>query len=75
MLFGGYEVPLSLLRQELIQLEEEGYIVSQAIKDKVAAYDCEKDAWNDELELIYKELENLPRQSDFKYVEPDELDE
>ena len=42
MLFGGYEVPLSLLRQELIQLEEEGYIVSQAIKDKVAAYDCDK---------------------------------
>ncbi len=74
MLVAGYEFPLGLLRLELVQLEEEGYIVPEDLKAEVAALP-EEMSYSDDLQQYYDRLKDLPRNPEFKFVEPSELDE
>lgn len=75
MMIAGWENPLALLRQELIQLEEEGYAVPESIREQCAAFDPETDAYSERIAAIYPQLEHLSVRSDWAYEEPDELDE
>lgn len=75
MLVSGWYDPLVQLQHELVQLEEEGYILSPEIREKAAMLHPDADAYSERIEKIYKKLENLPMRPDWKYEEPDELEE
>lgn len=75
MLISGWDHPLANLRSELVQLEEEGYVVPESVKLRVAMLHPEADKWSERITDIYKRLEDLPVRDGWPYEEPDELDE
>ena len=75
MLVSGWYDPLVQLQHELVQLQEEGYILSPEIREEAAMLHPDADAYSERIEKIYKKLENLPMRPDWKYEEPDELEE
>ncbi len=75
MVTGGSEPPLYLLQYEVRQLKEEGYLVPESVMEQLSMLTPEKDLWSEKVEEIYKLLEDLPMDPDWKYEEPDELDQ
>ena len=75
MLISGWKSPIIQLEQELVQLEEEGRLVPADVKEAFAMLHPEADAYSPKIQKIYKKLEKLPMRSDWKFEEPDELDE
>lgn len=71
----GWTTPLQLLKEELIQLEYEGYSIPEEIFEKVKMFDSEHDAYSDSLCGIYEQLEHLAKRPDYHYREPNELEE
>ena len=71
MLLGGWDTPLAMLRQELVQLEEEGFEIPEELKSRIAALNA-AEPWSAAVEPFYAELKNLARKSGFDYVEPNE---
>ena len=75
MIFTGWETPLTLLGHELIQRDYEGHTVPEDLKEKVAAFDDEKDAMNFEaVDTLYRALDQLPKDQAFAYVQPNDLE-
>ena len=74
MLIAGWFDPLKTLQQELIQLEEEGYVVPDMIKKECKMLHPVADAWSERIERIYQKLDDLPLRTDWPYEEPDELE-
>ena len=75
MIFTGWETPLELLRMEVVQRDYEGFKVPDALREQVASLDKEADAMNFKVvDEIYKKLEQLPRDPDFCYVQPNDLE-
>ena len=75
MIFTGWETPLELLRMEVVQRDYEGFEVPDALREQVASLDKEADAMNFEVvDELYKKLEQLPRDPDFCYVQPNDLE-
>ena len=75
MIFTGWEGPLTLLQLEVTQREYEGHTVPENLKEQIAALDDEKDAFNFEaVDVLYKELDTLPQDPEFPYVQPNDLD-
>ena len=71
----GWENPLALLKHELVQLEYEGCIVPESVKEKIAGLHPVYDAFNEQkLRQMYAALENLSRSPDYNYVQPNELE-
>lgn len=75
MLISGWEAPLGLLKAELQQLTEEGYMIPEELRRRCLKLRAPEELWSPELELIREELTHLPLRSDWPYEEPDELDE
>jgi ADP-ribosylglycohydrolase len=76
MLISGWTHPLSLLRDELVQLEYEGYIIPEKVTERISMLHPVYDAYNEKKILaIYAELENLPRDPEFDFIQPNELEE
>jgi ADP-ribosylglycohydrolase len=74
MIFTGWEGPLKLLQMELIQREYEGHGVPEDLKEQVAALDDEQDDMNFEaVDPLFKALEQLPKDPEFAYVQPNDL--
>ena len=75
MIFTGWETPLEFLRMEVVQRDYEGFKVPDALREQVASLDKEADAMNFEVvDELYKKLEQLPRDPDFCYVQPNDLE-
>lgn len=75
MLISGWEAPLGLLKAELQQLTEEGYMIPEELRRRCLKLRAPEELWSPELESIREELTHLPLRSDWPYEEPDELDE
>jgi len=75
MLVCGWHTPIGLLSDELTQLEYEGFLVPDDAKKTMAALDPKTDGFDEPaIAKIHKMLEKLPRNPDFHYVQPNDLD-
>ena len=75
MIFTGWGTPLELLRMEVVQCDYEGRTVPEALREEVNSLWDEKDSMNfDAVDILYKGLEQLPRDPDFGYVQPNDLE-
>jgi len=75
MLVAGWDTPLKLLAAELAQREYEGYAVPERIRTAVAQLHDRYDAFNEaKLLPLWQALDQLPRQPDFPYIQPDDLE-
>lgn len=71
----GWENPLKLLKEEIVQLQYEGYIVPESVTDKIAGLHPVYDAFNEgKLREIHESLKTLSRAPDYNYVQPNELE-
>ena len=75
MLISGWQTPLELLREELIQLEQEGRVVPDSLRKEVETLVAEKEPWAARIEEVAAQLTGLPMRPEWPYEEPDELDE
>lgn len=76
MLVTGWDTPLKQLTLEIEQLEFEGYLVPQNVKETLAQLDPNVHAYDEsKLFPIKNMLQNLQRAPDFPYVQPDHWDE
>ena len=76
MLISGWQNPLELLKAELTQLEEEGRLVPEALREAVARMNPETEAWAEApIHAVAEKLKDLPMRADWPYREPDELAE
>lgn len=76
MLIAGWTNPLELLKSELAQLEYEGVIIADEIKEKASMLHPVYDAFNEiKINDIYSALKGLTRDSSFTFVQPNGLDE
>jgi len=75
-MFAGWDLPIRLLKNEIIQREYEGHPVPEDLKRRIEQLDDRRDAFSEQkISALRRELENLPRDPGFKYVQPDDLDE
>ena len=75
MIFTGWTTPLQLLKAELTQREYEGHPVPDSVRDRVSALDPEQDSMNIAvIDPLFNELTALPKASDYRYVQPNDLD-
>lgn len=59
----------------MTQREYEGHPVPPDLKAQIAALDDEKDAFNFEaVDTLYRDLEKLPRDPKFQYIQPNNLE-
>ena len=75
MLISGWQTPLELLREELIQLEQEGRVVPDSLRKEVETLVAEKEPWAARIEEVAAQLTGLQMRPEWPYEEPDELDE
>lgn len=71
----GWTTPLQLLKDELVQLEYEGFQIPEELREKLEMIDPETDAWSSVIPGFYKQLEALPRVPGYDWVEPNGLEE
>ena len=71
----GWTTPIQLLKEELIQLEYEGYLIPEEIREQVEMIDPDHDAYSDSIPGIYRQLEHLQKRQDYDWVEPNGLEE
>ena len=75
MIFTGWEGPLALLEHEVTQREYEGCPVPEALREKIDALNHHKNTWDFEtVDTLYRQLEQLPRDLKFPYVQPNDLE-
>ncbi len=75
MIFTGWGTPLELLRMEVVQCDYEGRTVPEALREEFISLWDEKEYMNfDAVDILYKKLEQLPRDPDFGYVQPNDLE-
>ena len=75
MITSGWDSPAGLIKSELTQLEYEGYVVPESVKEKVGNLDPIRDAFDEgKISRLYEMIENLPRNPKFKYVQPNDLE-
>ena len=75
MLISGWQNPLELLREELVQLEQEGREIPEALRKEVEQLVSEKQLWSERISVVAERLLNLPMRPDWPYREPDDLAE
>ena len=76
MLISGYTSPWDLLREELNQRKEEGFLIPAELTAEFDGLDPEKDAWNEAaIAGLYAKLEACRRDPAFPFEEPNGLDE
>ena len=75
MIIAGWNAPFSNFSQELKQLEEEGRVVPDGIRERFKMLHPEADAFAEGILDLWKEVESLPMREDWPYEEPDELEE
>lgn len=74
MLISGWATPLELTLEEVKQRKDEGCVVPEALERELRALDGEKDAYNERLIGIQRQLAALEPSEDFAYVQPDDLE-
>ena len=74
MLVSGWAKPAKLLKIEIETLKYQGRIIPQELQDRINALD-EREEDEQLLHSLKQELINCPVDSNFSYVQPDELDE
>ena len=73
-MYAGWDTPLRLLQNEIIQREYEGYPVPDGIRERVDRLHHTWDAFNEKKILeIDQVLQNLPLDPNFDYVQPNDL--
>ena len=73
--FAGWETPLRLLQNEIIQREYEGYPVPDHIREQANQLHHTWDAFNEkQIQELHQALDNLPQDPGFDYVQPNDLD-
>lgn len=75
MIIAGWDTPYLNFSMELKQLEEEGRVVPDGIRERFKMLHPEADAFAEGILDLWKEVESLPMREDWPYEEPDELDE
>ena len=74
-IFAGWDTPLKVLRHAIVQSEYEGRPVPQELKDRIAALDDEADQMNfGAIDPLYKEIDAIPIDPAFAYVQPNNLE-
>ena len=71
MYYAGSFGPKRLLNDELRQLDEEGYIVSDELRNEAQQF--EDDTSFEKFQSFYNKLKKLPKKPDFNFYEPDSL--
>ena len=74
MVISGWCDPYRLLRQEIIQTEEEGRMVPESVRREILALHPEHDAWSEKIPVLMKKLNDAPMRPDWRYEEPDDLE-
>ncbi|MBW1711389.1 MAG: ADP-ribosylglycohydrolase family protein [Deltaproteobacteria bacterium] len=73
-MYAGWDTPVRQLKGELVQLEYEGYQVSESIRVQAEQLHDTLDAFNEnQIQAVYTQLQNLPQNPKFNYVQPNEL--
>lgn len=75
MIIAGWDTPYLNFSMELKQLEEEGRVVPDGIRERFKMLHPEADAFAEGILDLWKEVESLPMREDLPYEEPDELEE
>ena len=75
MIIAGWDTPYLNFSMELRQLEEEGRVVPDGIRERFKMLHPEADAFAEGILDLWKEVESLPMREDWPYEEPDELEE
>ncbi|MEE3019584.1 MAG: hypothetical protein VX349_07405, partial [Pseudomonadota bacterium] len=74
--FAGWDTPLEILRYAVVQSNYEGRTVPKSLADRVAALDDDADQMNfGAIDLLYKEIDALPIDPEFPYLQPNSLEE
>ena len=71
MYYAGSFGPKRLLNDELRQLDEEGYIVSDELRNEAQQF--EDNSSFEKFQSFYNRLKELPKKPDFNFYEPDNL--
>ncbi|MCP4752072.1 MAG: ADP-ribosylglycohydrolase family protein [Proteobacteria bacterium] len=71
-----WNTPLKLLRDEITQREYEGYPVPENVRTQIEELHTTWDAYSEaKIGTLNRTLENLPKDPDFVYVQPNDLHE
>ena len=74
--FAGWDTPLEVLRYAVVQSNYEGRTVPKSLADRVAALDDDADQMNfGAIDVLYKEIDALPIDPEFPYLQPNSLEE
>jgi ADP-ribosylglycohydrolase len=71
MYYAGSFGPKRLLNDELRQLDEEGFIISDELKNEALQF--EDDSSFEKFQAFYDKLKKLPKKPDFDFYEPNSL--
>src|SRR5579862_3100324 len=74
MMIAGWDTPLVLTRQEVVQREYEGCVVPAGIRAALETLDPVKDSHSEALVPIQAQLAALEPACDFPYVQPNDLE-
>lgn len=75
MLIAGYTSARELLREEIAELEYEGFVIPERVREAFAMLHPEADACNESaIRKIYRLLDGASRRPDWEWVEPDDLE-
>ena len=75
MLIAGYASARELLREEIAELEYEGFVIPERVREAFAMLHPEADACNESaIRKIYRLLDGASRRPDWEWVEPDDLE-
>jgi len=73
-MYAGWDTPVRQLKAEIVQLEYEGYLVPESIRDQIEQLHHTLDAFNDQkIQSLYTSLQNLPKNPKFNYLQPNDL--
>ena len=75
MIITGWDSGVKLLKSEIEQVEYEGFVVPQELKEEINSLHDVYDA-NYELKIneLTEKLRNLSKDPNFKYVQPNDLE-
>ena len=71
MYYAGSFGPKRLLNDELRQLDEEGFVISDDLKNEALQF--EDDSSFEKFQAFYDKLKKLPKKPDFNFYEPNSL--
>lgn len=76
MIISGWDTPVKLLKEEVIQSEYEGYKVPEELKKEISSLNDTNDAYDEiKINKLSGKLKNLQKDPGFSYVQPNSLED